>query len=325
MGRRQHRSGGGGREGAGRAGTRGDPVQHHAGVPGAAGGVTRTIPLVFVVVSDPIGSGLVESLARPGGNITGFVNLEASLVEKWLELLHEIAPRVTRVAVMYNPETAPYAEYYLQPLQAAAPTFGVKPFTAPVRGENDIEAVIAGLGREPGSGLMLMTDSFMTVHRKAIIDLTARHKVPAISFSNIMATEGGLISYGVGHCRSVRARGALCRSHPARSKAGRASGSDADQVRASWSISRPPRRSAPECADIDPSACGPGDRMRRRTFITLIGSAAAAYPFAARAQQVGVPVSSGSSTTDRPPRRRISRRRFAKGCAKLVTSREVTS
>jgi putative ABC transport system substrate-binding protein len=158
---------------------------------------TRTVPLVFLIVSDPIGSGFVESLPRPGGNITGFVNLEASLVEKWIELLKEIAPEVVRVAVMFNPQTAPYAEYYMQPLQAAAPAFGVKPFTSPVQSISDIEVAIAALARAPGGGLIVMTDSFMTVHRKSIIDLTARYKVPAISFISVMTKEGGLISYGV--------------------------------------------------------------------------------------------------------------------------------
>jgi putative tryptophan/tyrosine transport system substrate-binding protein len=158
---------------------------------------THIIPIVFLVVSDPIGSGFVESLAQPGGNVTGFINLEASLVEKWLQLLKEIAPSVTRVAVMFNPDTAPYADYYLQPLHTVAPVLGVKPFTAAVRSEAQIEEVISGLAREAGGGLMVMTDSFMTVHRKSIVALTARNKVPAVSFITPMTAEGGLISYGV--------------------------------------------------------------------------------------------------------------------------------
>jgi ABC-type uncharacterized transport system substrate-binding protein len=158
---------------------------------------TRTISIVFVVVSDPVGSGFVQSLPRPGGNMTGFVNLEASLVEKWLELLKEIAPRVTRVAAMFNPQTAPYIEYYLQPLEVVAPKLGVMTFKAAVRSEADIEEIIRRLGREPGGGLIVMTDSFMTVNRRSIIDSTARNKVPAISFIKTIAAEGGLISYGV--------------------------------------------------------------------------------------------------------------------------------
>ena len=158
---------------------------------------TRTIPIVFTVVSDPVGSGFVETLARPGGNITGFINLESSLVEKWLQLLKEIAPRVTRVAVMFYPQTAPYVEYYLGPLRAAAPKFGVKTFTAAVRSESDIEEAITRLGREPGGGLIVMTDSFMFVHRRSVIALTARNKVPATYYTSNVPAEGGLLSYGV--------------------------------------------------------------------------------------------------------------------------------
>ena len=156
-----------------------------------------TIPIVFAVVSDPIGSGFVKTLARPGGNITGFINLEASLIEKWLELLKEIAPRTKRAGVMFNPKPAPYAQYYLKPLEAAAPKLGVKTFTTPVSSEAEIEQAIATLGREPGSGLILMSDSFMLIHRKLIIAQAARHKVPAVYHLAVMTDDGGLIAYGV--------------------------------------------------------------------------------------------------------------------------------
>jgi putative ABC transport system substrate-binding protein len=156
-----------------------------------------TIPVVFTVVSDPVGSGFVKTLARPGANITGFINLESSLVEKWLQLLKEIAPRVTRVGVMFNPDTASYAEYYLRPLNAVAPKLGVKAFAVTVRSEADMQKAIAELGREPNGGLVALTDSFLTVHRKSIIELTARHKIPAIYWVGNMAEEGGLIAYGV--------------------------------------------------------------------------------------------------------------------------------
>jgi putative ABC transport system substrate-binding protein len=158
---------------------------------------TRTIPIVFAVVVDPVGSGLVKTLARPGGNITGFIHHEPSLIEKWLQLLKEIAPRVTRVTVMFNPQTAPYAEHYLRPLKAAAPKIGVETRTAAVRSESEIEEVIAGLGREPGSGLIAMSDGFMTTHRKLIVAFAARHKVPAVYYAGNFAEQGGLISYGV--------------------------------------------------------------------------------------------------------------------------------
>jgi putative ABC transport system substrate-binding protein len=155
---------------------------------------TQTIPIVFVAISDPVYSGLVQSLPHPGGNITGFVNLEASLAGKWLELLKEVAPRLTRVAMMFNPQTATYAQYYFGPLEKVASSFGVKIISAPVRSEPDIENVIMGLGREPDSGLILMNDIFLFVHRKLINSLTTSNKVPAIFF---LKTEDGLISYGV--------------------------------------------------------------------------------------------------------------------------------
>ena len=157
---------------------------------------TKTIPIVFVAVSDPIGAGFVASLPRPGTNITGFINLERTLGGKWLELLKEIAPRVTRVAVMFNPQTAPYTEIYLQSMETAAKNLDVKHNKSLVYREADIEEAISGLGREPGSGLIAMTDSFMTVHRKAVIDLTIRNKVPLMYFVSVAAREGGLISYG---------------------------------------------------------------------------------------------------------------------------------
>lgn len=158
---------------------------------------TKTVPIVFTAVSDPVNAGFVASLPRPGGNVTGFINLEPTIGGKWLDLLKEIAPQVTRVAVMFNPQTAPYAEIYLRSMETAGTKFGVTPFASPVHREADIEAVIAGLGREPGSGLIAMTDSFMTVHRKAIVELAMRHKVPFMYYISVVPREGGLISYGI--------------------------------------------------------------------------------------------------------------------------------
>jgi putative ABC transport system substrate-binding protein len=158
---------------------------------------TKTIPIVFVAVSDPVGAGFVASLPRPGANITGFINLERTLGGKWLEVLKEIAPRVTRVAVMFNPQTAPYTEIYLQSMETAAKKLGVKHYKSLVHREADIEEAISGLGQEPGGGLIAMTDSFMTVHRKAVIDLTIRNKVPLMYFVSVAPREGGLISYGI--------------------------------------------------------------------------------------------------------------------------------
>ena len=159
---------------------------------------TKTIPIVFVAVSDPVGAGFIASLPRPGTNITGFINLERTLGGKWLELLKEIAPQMTRVAVMFNPQTAPYTEeIYLPSMEIAAKKLGVKQFKSLVYRETDIEEAISGLGREPGSGLIAMTDSFMTVHRKAVIEMTIQKKLPLMYFVSIAPREGGLISYGI--------------------------------------------------------------------------------------------------------------------------------
>jgi putative ABC transport system substrate-binding protein len=159
---------------------------------------TASIPIVFVAVSDPIGSGFVESLARPGGNVTGFINLEASLGSKWLELLHEVVPSLRRVAMMFNPDTAPYAPYYLDPFQAAAASLSIEAIAARVRSVSDIEGTIAMLARERSAGgLIVMTDSYTTVQREQIISLAAAYGVPAIYPLRYMAAEGGLLSYGV--------------------------------------------------------------------------------------------------------------------------------
>ena len=158
---------------------------------------TRTIPIVFTVVSDPVGSGFVPSLARPGGNVTGLINIESSLAEKWIEVLAQVAPKLKRAAVMFNPKTAPYAEYYLKGLNAAAARLGVTTFIAAVSSPKDIEEVMRELSRDRASGLITMTDSFNFVHRKTIIAAAARRKVPVVYYNGEMIIEGGLISYGV--------------------------------------------------------------------------------------------------------------------------------
>ena len=158
---------------------------------------TRAIPIVFVIVSDPVGSGFVAGLPRPGGNITGFTNVEAALGGKWLEMLKEIAPRVRRVAIMFNPDTAPSGgAYFLGSFEAAARSLAVESITARVRSDAEIEAEIASLGSEQ-TGLVLMPDSFMQVHQGTVISLTARNTVPAIGADLPgFAREGGLLSYG---------------------------------------------------------------------------------------------------------------------------------
>lgn len=158
---------------------------------------TTSIPIVFTVVADPIGCGYVKTLSRPEGNITGFVDLEPSLLEKWLELLKEIAPGVNRVAVVYNPDTSPYYGSFLLPVSAVARTVGVSAFPAPVRSEAEIQELIDGLVRQPHGGLVVTTDGFMDANRKSIIAATVRHKMPAVYASSINVADGGLISYGV--------------------------------------------------------------------------------------------------------------------------------
>jgi putative ABC transport system substrate-binding protein len=157
---------------------------------------TTTIPIVFVLVSDPVGQGFVESLARPGANITGFTNFEFSMIGKWVELLKEIAPRTKRIAVIFNPETAPYTPRYLHPFEDAARSFAAEPATVPVHSDSEIESAIAALAQSEG-GIIVMTDPFTAVHRKVIVSLTRRYRVPAVYPYRFFTAEGGLMSYGV--------------------------------------------------------------------------------------------------------------------------------
>jgi putative tryptophan/tyrosine transport system substrate-binding protein len=157
---------------------------------------TRTIPIIFGIVSDPVGSGFVASLSQPGGNATGFTNIVDSMAGKWLELLKEIAPRVSRVAFLFNPATATYAEYYLTPFKAAAASFAVEAFAAPVRDKSELEPVIAAHALEPNSGMIVMTDSFTSAHRAEITSLAARYRLPVVYPFRFFAELGGLLSYG---------------------------------------------------------------------------------------------------------------------------------
>lgn len=165
---------------------------------------TQTIPIVFAVVSDPIGSGFVASLARPGGNITGFNILEASLSGKWIELMHEIAPLVKRVGLMYNPQTAPYAKYYLDTFVPSARKSSIEPIDAVVNSAAAIETVMTKLGGEADSGLVVMPDTFPVIHRNAIIELAQRFRLPTIYPFRFFTVEGGLLSYGVDIADQIR-------------------------------------------------------------------------------------------------------------------------
>jgi putative ABC transport system substrate-binding protein len=160
---------------------------------------TRTIPVIFVNVADPVGSGFVKSLARPGGNATGFTAFEPTITGKWLELLKEIAPRVKRVAILFNPATAPYAEYYLNSFKAAATSFAVDAIVAPVRERSELESVVAAQARGLNGGLIVMPDGFLNVHRAEIISLAARYRLPVVYPWRFFAELGGLLSYGSEH------------------------------------------------------------------------------------------------------------------------------
>ena len=157
---------------------------------------TRTIPVVFVVVADPVGSGFVQNLARPGGNATGFTIMEPTTTGKWLELLKEVAPRSNRAAMLFNPATAPYASIYLNPFKAAAASLGLEPIAATVHDRAELDTVIAAQAREPNGGLIVIPDGFLNVHRGDIISLAARYRLPAIYPWRFFAEEGGLLSYG---------------------------------------------------------------------------------------------------------------------------------
>jgi putative ABC transport system substrate-binding protein len=157
---------------------------------------TRTIPIVFVQVTDPVGSGFVASIPRPGGNVTGFITMAPTMAAKWVELLKEIAPHVNRVAMLFNPATATYFEYYLNPFKAAAPSFAVEAIAAPARDVSELESVIAAQARAPNGGLIAMPDSFLNAHRAEATLLAARYRLPAVYAFRQFTEDGGLLSYG---------------------------------------------------------------------------------------------------------------------------------
>ena len=160
--------------------------------------VTTTVPIVFIFVSDPVGGGIVDSLARPGGNITGFTNFDPDMATKWLELLKLVAPNLSRVVTIFNPKTAPRGGLiFLPPIEAAAPSFAVRPIAAPVQDAAEIEPVIEACGRHSQCGLIVASDIFNSVHRALIISSARRHRVPAIYHYDFFAREDGLMSYGI--------------------------------------------------------------------------------------------------------------------------------
>jgi putative ABC transport system substrate-binding protein len=156
---------------------------------------TRTVPIVFPAVIDPVGAGLVDSLARPGGNVTGFMVTEYSIGGKWLELLKQIAPSVTRVAV-FRDTTTPTGSALFGVIQATAPSLGVEVIPVNMRDAGEIERAITAFARSPNGGLILTASGLAFAHRDLIISLAARHKLPAVYYQRVFPTAGGLISYG---------------------------------------------------------------------------------------------------------------------------------
>ena len=157
---------------------------------------THSIPIVFLTVTDPLGQGLVKSLAHPGGNVTGFSVFMISLGAKWLELLKEVAPKMTRATIIFNPQTAPYYPLYLDAIEQAAPSFSVEPVAVQIHNESDIERAITAVGDVRNGGLIILPDSFNIVHRRKIIDLVALYRLPAVYYFRYFATDGGMVSYG---------------------------------------------------------------------------------------------------------------------------------
>jgi putative ABC transport system substrate-binding protein len=170
-------------------------LAHGASTAGRLLQATRTVPIVFPVVFDPVGAGLVDSLAQPGGNVTGFMSTEYSIGGKWLELLKQIAPSVTRVAV-FRDTTTPTGSAMFGVIQAAAPSLGMEVNAVSMRDAGEIERAVAAFARSPNGGLILTASGLASLHRDLIITLAAQHKLPAVYFERVYAAAGGLISYG---------------------------------------------------------------------------------------------------------------------------------
>jgi putative tryptophan/tyrosine transport system substrate-binding protein len=156
---------------------------------------TRTTPTVFVQVSDPVTAGVVQSLERPGGNLTGFTNFEPSIANKWLEMVKLAAPNITRVAYLFNPNTAPL--FYARAVETAAPLFSLKPFAAEVHDAEEMEDVIEQFARASDGALLVLPDLFTATNRQSIVAIAARHRLPAVYPFRYFVAGGGLMSYGI--------------------------------------------------------------------------------------------------------------------------------
>jgi putative ABC transport system substrate-binding protein len=158
---------------------------------------TRIIPIVFVNITDPVSSKIVETLAHPDGNATGFTNFEYEMVGKWMEFLKELSPQISRMALLFNPVTAPHAQMFMSVLEPAAKKMSVEVMRMPVRNPGDIAMAIESIGGTTGNGLIVANDAFTSFNRKLIIGSANQHKIPAIYPFRFFATDGGLVSYGV--------------------------------------------------------------------------------------------------------------------------------
>jgi putative ABC transport system substrate-binding protein len=172
-------------------------VGHTTPVAAALSETTRTIPVVFVSITDPVRDGFVSSMAHPGGNMTGFTNYEFSMGAKWLEILKEMAPSTARVSLMLNPDTGSYYVDYLRSVEAVALSHSVQATLAPVHNSDEIQNAIAALGRESGGGLIVLPSAPITAKIRLVIELAARYRVPAVYPFGSHAKEGGLVAYGV--------------------------------------------------------------------------------------------------------------------------------
>jgi putative ABC transport system substrate-binding protein len=157
--------------------------------------LSPAMPIVFITVSDPLAQGFVTNMAHPGGNITGFAFYEFTIGAKWLDLLKQMVPAIDHVAVMFNPETAPQSKFFVSAIETAAKTLGVSVVDAPVHNANEIEPAVVRLAQQPNGGLVVPTDSFMNVNRRAFAQAAARYRVPAISADAGFVDEGGLMTY----------------------------------------------------------------------------------------------------------------------------------
>ena len=231
------------------------------------------LPTVFVLVGDPIRSGFVQNLARPGGNVTGFTNFEASVGGKWLELLKEAAPSVTHITLLFNPQTAPFAENYLHAAQAAAQTLGVTVTPAPSTSTAELESAVAAAAATPGGGIIAMFDTFLAEHRDFLVSLVDTLSVAGDLRQPDFRAERRADGLRVRLSGYFPPRRGLCRPHLARHPPGRSAGAGAGQIHA-LGQSQGRRGHRARLAAVADHARRRGDRVRRRDFIALAGGMA---------------------------------------------------